>query len=132
MLSYKLFKQLKDAGFPQYGLSNYSLCPHTIGLKPYDLPVRMMHLVDCKEIVYIPLLEEVIDELGDDFENLVRVTDIQNKKKVVWWQAYMTEKAFSKIGISCVRDCCGYECGDIPLDAVVRLYIILKQPHENI
>ncbi len=121
MLSYKLARQLKDLGFPQKGK----------GEKMAEVWGDEEGIT--KEVdIYIPLLEEVIDELGDDFENLVRVTDIQNKKKVVWWQAYMTEKAFSKIGISCVRDCCGYECGDIPLDAVVRLYIILKQPHENI
>jgi len=121
MLSYKLARQLKDLGFPQKGK----------GEKMAEVWGDEEGIT--KEVdIYIPTLEEVIDELGDDFENLVRVTDIQNKKKVVWWQAYMTEKAFSKIGISCVRDCCGYECGDIPLDAVVRLYIILKQPHENI
>ena len=113
MLSYKLCKKLKDVGFPQ-------------------IPQRSFHYEkdkNGKEIddsVTIPILEDLIDACGDKFEDLVRMSDIQNKKKVVWWQAYMTEEAFDKTGIACVRDCDGYETGDTPLEAMTRLYIELK------
>lgn len=72
---------------------------------------------------YSPRLEEVIEACGDGFESL----DKMEFEDMVWWQAYMTEEAFKKSGIVCVRDCCGYEVGDSPIEAVVRLFIELNE-----
>ncbi|MFA5395016.1 MAG: hypothetical protein WC346_03255 [Methanogenium sp.] len=109
MISLKLIKRLKKVGFPE------KYCKH-------------FYITDKKgKNIGIPSLEELIKACGKDFESLVLVSDIQNKKRVYWWQAYMTEKAFDKLGIPCVRDCCGYDAADEPDEAVAELYISLNK-----
>lgn len=138
MLNYKLCKQLKDARFPQDKTRfSYVFPPkcredYTNIMEVSKQQGRINLLSAGYEIVACPLLEELIDACGDKFEDLVRMVDIQDKKKVVWWQAYMTEKAFDKkvfdkIEDCCVRDCCGYETGDTPLEAMANLYIKLNE-----
>lgn len=81
MLSYKSALQLKKAGFSQWSESDYSLCPHTIGLKPFDSAVRQLHLSECKDIVSIPTLSELIEECGKRFYNLDRVIGVESDGK---------------------------------------------------
>ncbi len=109
MISLKLIRKLKKSGFPEKYCRNFYITNE----KDNTIP--------------IPSLEELIKACGDEFEYLNRMVDIQNKKKVVWWQAYMTEKAFDRLKIPCMRDCCGYETGDEPDEAVANLYLVLNK-----
>ena len=79
MLSYKLAKQLKDAGFPQKlmaGDSYYSLVGHPrLGIPHQEAVCRIFidmpdtaSLLD--DLVKIPTLEELIEWCGDGFGEL--------------------------------------------------------------
>jgi len=86
MLSYKLAKQLKDAGFPQKlmaGDSYYSLVGHPrLGIPHQEAVCRIFidmpdtaSLLD--DLVKIPTLEELIEWCGDKFLRLDSPSSIQ-------------------------------------------------------
>ena len=84
MLSYKLAKQLKDAGFPQKlmaGDSYYSLVGHPrLGIPHQEAVCRIFidmpdtaSLLD--DLVKIPTLEELIEWCGGEFDSLISIGD---------------------------------------------------------
>ena len=89
-MRYKLAKQLKEAGFPQPEVTEV-----TRGGEYY-------------KGVYIPLLEEVIEECGDDLEGI-------EKMETGGWGAYTYSKKWANsIGVT-------------HLEAVSNLYIKLTR-----
>lgn len=103
-MNYKLAKELKDAGFPVPSWASE------------DIGER-----GC----YSPTLSELIEACGGDFEDLRRV---DYPKGNVFFQAYPTDDWFNNKSVNreCMRDCCGYESGDTPEEAVARLWITLQ------
>jgi len=69
-------------------------------------------------------LSTLIRACGDDFECIGRINYPTGN---VYFQAYPTEDAFDRMGIACVVDCCGYETGRTPEEAVARLWLRLKE-----
>ena len=100
-MNYKLVKKLKKAKFP------------------FDFKESKMG----DDTYTYPSLEDLKKACGDDFDFLNKM----NFAGEVWWQAYMTEEAFDKMGIMCVRDCCGYEVGDTESEAVAYLWLMLNK-----
>jgi hypothetical protein len=107
-MTHGLAKKLKDAGFPQ----------HQNG-----------HQLDCDNTSEIcrPTLSELIEACGDELAELARTTDYDPKGEKAMWRAYMTDEAFDKTGIDCVRECDGYEIGDTPEEAVAKLWLALMK-----
>ena len=114
-MKYELAKKLKDAGFPQKGLEGYKQGTN----------------VELDNHVYTPTLSEIIKALGDKFDRLERLEDSFEGKQGIWWRAYPTSKAFETMdshGECPIMECCGYEAGDDPEEAMTRLYIALNEP----
>lgn len=102
-MDYELAKQLKNAGFPFDWIE-------------YD--------IDGINQITKPTLSQLIEACGDDFAELVR---INYPKGNIFYQAYPTDEWFDKSKNDCVRDCCGYETGDTPEEAVARLWLELHK-----
>lgn len=112
-LTYKQAKKLKNMGFPMK--------------KALPNSKNIWGGKDTNGIVYeYPTLSELKKACGKEFENVVKYSE---PGIGVWWQAYMTEKAFHKTGIACVRDCDGYATGDTPDEAVAELWKFLNKKH---
>ena len=107
-ISYKLAKQLKDAGFPQkeLGTPKPPGCPHFGNLEHREaLKKDLLARPGCDCYVYIPTLSELIEEIGyNNFWDLLRTG-------YGGWQA---------------RDNFGHkEIGENPKEAVAKLYLKL-------
>ncbi len=103
-MNYELAKQLKDAGFPQP-----------------EGKLSIKHRGIFFQDGYFPTLEELIEACGEDFENL------EAHAPEAGWRAYMTQEAFDRVvGHECVLDCCGYETGSTPTEAVAHLFLALN------
>lgn len=102
-MTYALAKKLRDAGFPY----------------------TRERLHQDGNVETSPNLSELIASCGDDFDKLEKFTRYSANQES-WWHAYMTESAFDKMGIACVRDCDGYEVGDTPEEAVALLWLLLN------
>ena len=59
MISYKLAKQLKDAGFPTIQLTDHELCDY-----------QQSEIID-GVCYHIPNLSELIEACGDDFQGIM-------------------------------------------------------------
>lgn len=104
-MEYSTAIALKNAGFPQG--------EHT----PLSIPRMQIEEVE-ESYVKFPTTDDLIAELGEDFESLVLMNDNNEK----WFQAYPTDEAYTG---DCVVDCCGYETGKTPVEALANLYIEL-------
>ena len=86
MLDYKLYKQLKDAGFPQ-GIGKYLLkAPGEKEYRPFDITVKEGYenfLPAGYDMIYIPTLPQLLEACGDKFLYLKRGTENENGK----WEA---------------------------------------------
>ena len=133
-MKYKLLKKLKKVGFPfrsasiKKGIEEIRVAiPTTKKITKWlDTNEHVVQFGEGYDIewYFVPTLEELMGACGNKFENLVRM-DVEDIG--VWYQAYMTENAFNKIDdYVCVRDCCGYETGDTEFEAMVKLWLILK------
>lgn len=129
-IDYKKCKELRDCGFPQ-DKTEFVWKFSTKGLKRILRPTSKQLLrmeLDGVEVIASPQLEEVIDELGDDFDLIERMDE---KDIGVWFQAYMTEDTFDEVRKRhpdyCVRDCDGYESGDTALESAINLYIAINK-----
>lgn len=104
-MNYELAKQLKDAGFQQKGSNGFP---------------GIMN-IDGDQELYYPSLEELIEACGDKFDRLERWDDTE-------WRVYMTEEAFANSDNECsVVECCGYDTGLTPEQAVARLWLNLNE-----
>jgi len=109
------WKQLKDAGYPFKKTGEF---------KKKDISGQT-DLIRTYEEYDIPTEGELIHELGKDFSDLVRMDE---KNIGVWFQAWPTEEAFEYTevyGFCPFIECCGYESGDTPVEALVELYIMI-------
>jgi len=77
-----------------------------------------------------PPLSELIEACGGSFDVLQRwewndlfPSDIKEVASICW-RAYPTEEAYKG---DCVVDCCGYETGDTPEEAVAKLWLQLNK-----
>lgn len=128
-MEYKLLKKLKKASYPfrtttiKNGLDEVSLMITTIEKVTKYLDTSLEIVKFREEWFFVPTLEEFIDACGDSFESLEKA----EHDDMVWYQAYMTQNAFDKLGINCVRDCCGYGAGDTPSEAVAELWLTLNK-----
>jgi hypothetical protein len=130
MKLYNLCLKLKKAGFPQpYG--NYPNGSDRMFYfqKKYILPFRAIkeirynngYVMDYnKEIVYIPILEEVIEKLGDDLTKLEKYEPPfeWNDNTIIYknhWRA--TSESKRKNSIWCKT----------PLKAVIKLYLEIQK-----
>ncbi len=104
----ELTKQLKDAGFPQG--RTYVKTDGT----SFD--------------AYTPTFSELIEACGDGFDRLERWDET---KIGAWFQAYMEEGVYDRIGGGCIVDCCGYSSGNTPEVALARLWLMLNKKHGN-
>jgi len=95
-MKYKLAKQLKEAGYPQELRSD---CINYRG--------------EGKDTAYCPNLEELIEELGDEFINLYKIKDkwvcnLYYEKGCMDWEKWITE-------------------AKNPTEAVAKLYLKLNK-----
>lgn len=106
MSDYKLYKELKEAGFPQKDSGVFHFL---------DKKGKIARMVGCKyidwaktpeDVYYEPTLEELIEAVGDRFDTLVKDKD--------GWQA----SAFY-LQITHIQD------GKTPQEAVANLYLAL-------
>ncbi len=97
-MNYELAKQLKDAGFPVIKHEHHG------GQVTWDTPT----------------LSELIEACGDNFEALCLSNYPKGNK---FWQAYPIDEAYKG---DCIKDCCGYETGDTPEEAVAKLWLALR------
>ena len=112
-MDYETALALKNAGFPQR---------HSLGLSEVITKHGRMDNHSANEMGYtfvvIPTLEEVIEEIGDDFQELKKY-----QMNSQWYATAFSQRtdAGEKIVIE----------GRTPLLAVVALYLALKQkkPH---
>lgn len=111
-MKYELVKKLKDAGFP--GIKE--IPQKTGGLDVHILTLRFPDLI------------ELIEACGESFNELVRE---HYPKGNIYWKAYLTEEAFDNSedqkSYPCVLDCCGFECGDTPEEAVANLWLKINK-----
>jgi len=118
-MNYKLAKQLKEAGFPEVECD----CKAT-----ESNPEGICRYMGSDKLCHTPTLSEIIKACGNDFESLNIVKKEMPFRKTISWRAYPTEEAyFSKIGGDCEVDCCGYETGETPEDAVAKLWLKLNK-----
>jgi len=106
-MNYKLAKQLKESGFPQKRLG--------VHITKDNEKFRCSDYVDCvcpicfgeetADLVAEPTLEEVIEELGDNFRKLIRGAEN-------YWEALSNNEI---------------DIGKTPLEAVSNLYIKLTR-----
>jgi len=116
-MKYETVAQLKKAGFPQ---PTEGLYEGTYNNEHKDLDSLGVYF-------YTPSLSELIEACGDELEAIVRTTQEQTSP---WWRAYPTDEAYKG---ECVVDCCGYEVGDTPEEAVAKLWLALHgdNPKQN-
>lgn len=102
-MNYDLAKKLEEAGFP------------------YNWNIDGLNWIT-------PTLSELIKGCGDKFDRLERCEYPEGN---VDWRAYPTEEAWEGTKgykeYPCVMDCCGYESGDTPEQAVAELYLALNE-----
>jgi hypothetical protein len=105
-MNYELSKKLKDKGFPE--------------------PVHC----DCNYSqlnggYYAPSLSELIEACGEKFESIERYMPEEKMP----WRAFMSDDAFEEYSkeYPCIKECCGYEIGDTPEEAVARLWLSLQE-----
>lgn len=77
-MDYKLFKMMKDKGFPQKG--NGKFIAHAIEMNPSEIPLDTTKLSSSSntkidDLVYCPTLEELIEACEDRFDCLIRKYD---------------------------------------------------------
>ena len=119
-MNYELAKELKDGGFPQI--------PQHFFMPERD---KKGEIIEDSSIT-IPTLEELIDACGEEFDYLKQVPfgEFVNAKTGkpcgIRWHAYPTEEGYKG---DCMVDCCGYESGKTPTEAVARLWLELNK-HE--
>ena len=115
-MEYELALKLKNAGFPVEENGNKFYCNGNLCGRNYD---------DCyEEIVRIPTLSELIEACGEEFGELVRCNDYEIKPM---WRAYPTREAFNESDNDCEVDCCGYETGSTPEEAVAKLWLAINK-----
>ncbi len=71
MITYKLAKELKDAGFPYKGNSYHTVYPEGEPIPKYF----MQRVPEGDRGIRVPTLSELIEACGDDFGDLTRETD---------------------------------------------------------
>ena len=113
-MKYELALQLKDADFPNLGGG--------IGER-YIYPEPGYLGLSRSQACYDPTLSELIEECGEGFGELVRSNNYITKPM---WLAYPSKGALNKSDNDCVLDCCGYEIGSTPEEAVVNLWLALN------
>jgi hypothetical protein len=134
----ELAKQLKEAGYPQkagnvvYFLkSKRAQNPQTGEWYTRKAQWKHFHHLNPQNLnnewYSCPTLSELVEACGDDFEMLRIAKYSDDDIKIKGWEAEMTEEAFGRLGLPCVRDCCGHEWGDTPEEAVARLYLALNK-----
>jgi hypothetical protein len=97
-MDYALAKELKDAGFPQYGQSYFTTEDDNTRLHSLGQKYKFGSLSTDKEVVYFPTLDELIDACGDDFNSLTYSGSVNN----LWW-VYQRNNDFSTQGHSRVE-----------------------------
>ena len=128
MITYKLAKQLKDAGFPQKGTQGYynneadKICFTTdnsttdtagVIIEYSDPEHKIISKTSKAYIVIVPTLSELIEACGEDFGALKRYTNA--------WQARDFEADCPERGnIGIIKT------GDTPEEAVARLWLELN------
>jgi len=111
-MNYKICKELKDAGFPQklkYGDWYYE------NLGEEKVPTMNVGAgIEFPMCAKIPTLDEIIEEIGEDFGELQRDDDGTG---VVWYVSHRS-----------IRGMIGE--GKTPFEAVAKLYIKSKQKND--
>jgi len=95
--------------------------------KELNKRIREMMEVDYDKsplVCRIPTLSELIEACGEGFSELVRSNNYITKPM---WLAYPSEEAFNKSDNDCVLDCCGYEIGSTPEEAVTNLWLAINK-----
>lgn len=121
-MTYELAKQLKDAGFP-FNFGNTEILDSMPPFYSFDK---------------YPTLEELIEACGDDLSSVGRYLEDDCA-----WRADMSEDAFARwekqleerhidtkevAFYGCgIQECCGYETGSTPAEAVARLWLALNK-----
>ena len=117
-MTYEIAKQLKDAGFPQHwnsrGLGHNFICKDNKTYCTYP----------SKNRAYVPDLSSLIIMCGEGFGELVRSNNYITKPM---WLAYPSKGALNKSDNDCVLDCCVYEIGSTPKEAVAELWLALNK-----
>lgn len=113
-LSYEQAVKLKEAGFPHDWERFENHDPELLKLN-WDMYGKG----------YCPTLSELIEACGDKFECVSRnIIEETSTEKYVIWRAYPTDGAY---GGDCIVDCCGYEIGNTPEEAVANLWFELNK-----
>jgi hypothetical protein len=118
-MDYELAKRLEAAGYP------YNWHFH--------------ELDEGNTCTNYPTLSELIESCGDKFDKLEReyclsfedeINDDINNNIPVNWKAFPTQEAWEETDdykeYPCVMDCCGYQSGDNPSEAVANLWLALN------
>ncbi len=105
-MKYELAKKLSDAGFVvPLGCDDYVSNPDGTALP-------------------CPTLSELIEACGEHFEALVRIDSPEGN---IFFKACPTDEWFDAHDKSgCIVDCCGYETGDTPIEAVAKLWLSIN------
>lgn len=129
-LTYEECIELKEAGFPQGNAEWYWATTWNIG-DPFTYHKNAGSLqLDNKTTVAKPTLESLIDACGEDFESIERFEQGIDGKGLISFIAKMTDDAWDRVkGLTeCgVKECCGQEWGDSPIQAVKNLYVALNK-----
>ncbi len=127
-MDYKLAKELKDAGFPQYGIGKYW---HNGVLETYQELEEWgeNHLGVMDNSFYCPTLEELIEACGQHFYSL-RYGYISGMGDIFHWVAHShSVDAYSVSALNAAAKE-GF-IGKNPTEAVAMLYLALHGKKQN-
>ena len=125
-MNYDLAKQLKDAGFPQdksqFIMRKYTLAKDAvIWQRPPDGMALATLSGDLEWQLAFPTLSELVEACGDKFASLNL-----DKNDDFKWSAYTTKGKWREdLNDYCESECCGYQQGTTPEEAVAHLWLVL-------
>jgi len=103
-MNYELAKQLKDAGFPQSKQWG----------EITDIDNKVVGFVDKYGNKIVPTLEELIDACGEEFGELVCLSNLGSNGSITEWWATQKEEGLQGQG-------------ETPTEAVARLWLELNK-----
>ena len=114
-MHYELWKELKDAGFPQKSgryiseTGRHGGWSSDKGIEEFDDKIG-----GYEHWAYIPTLEELIEACGEDFQRVENTKPMHDR-----WRAYSWDQAYGDID--------DFHYGESPAEAIARLWLHLNK-----